>query len=68
MTTPTHLYQQFALEKDFKDLLHFCQRMQCVLWFHEGKRWMVVTAQGHDMIKSYYKTRKGVQNDAQSLS
>ncbi|KAI8919720.1 transcription factor Tfb2-domain-containing protein [Entophlyctis helioformis] len=53
------LYQQFARDQEYRDVLKHATDYGFLLWNSEKKRMLVVSAEGHEHIKSMLKSRSG---------
>lgn len=49
------LYNQFVVQADFEMLRNFARDRGCLTWENADKRLMVVTREGHDEVKRFWK-------------
>lgn len=49
------LYNQFLAQADFEMLRNYARDMGCLTWENPDKRVMVVTKEGHDDVKRYWR-------------
>ena len=61
--TPGYLYQQFARQEDYLDVLNYARDSDCLVWFLEKKRMLCVTAAGHESVRQYVKRKISKQNE-----
>uniref|UniRef100_H2Y8H2 General transcription factor IIH subunit 4 n=1 Tax=Ciona savignyi TaxID=51511 RepID=H2Y8H2_CIOSA len=52
------LYNQFLAQKDFEVLRNYAQELGVLIWDNSPRRYMVVTMEGHDQVKRYWKKIK----------
>nr|XP_009860684.1 general transcription factor IIH subunit 4 [Ciona intestinalis] len=52
------LYNQFLAQKDFEVLRNYAKELGALIWENSSKRYMVVTKDGHDQVKRYWKKYK----------
>ena len=52
------LYKDFEIEEEFDAAYQYAQDLKILLWSnpHHSKRWLVVTAEGHAILKDYVKS------------
>lgn len=48
-------YNQFLSQSDFITLRDYAQSINCLMWQNELKRTMVVTKNGHDEVRKFWK-------------
>ena len=49
------LYNQFLSHSDYALVRDFAQSQSVVVWFNDAKRTLIVTRQGHDPVKKFWK-------------
>lgn len=46
----------------YKEILQHAQKFDYVLWFSNEKLMMIVNEQGHEEIKRWFQTKKGIKS------
>ena len=49
------LYNQFLSQADFETVKNYADGLGCVVWHNDAKRTLVVTKDGHDDVKRYWR-------------
>jgi len=57
------LYNQFLSQKDFELLRDYAKEQNCCVWENPAKRVLIVTRQGHDDVRRFWKRHKNQTND-----
>ena len=54
--TPVSMYCNFQSEEDYQQLANFARRDGCVQWQSAQKRLLLLSADSHNRVKSFWKT------------
>lgn len=57
------LYNQFLSQRDFELLRDYAKEQNCCVWENSSKRVLIVTRQGHDDVRRFWKRHKNQSND-----
>jgi hypothetical protein len=52
------LYQSFGREQDFREALQFAQDFDYILWYSEEKKMFVVTQDGNENVRAWFKSKQ----------
>ena len=55
--TAGNLYEQFIRLEDYLDVLNFAKQNNCLLWESQKKRILVVTKEGHELVRNHLKSK-----------
>ena len=50
------LYNQFLSQADYETVKNYASSLEVVVWCSDAKRTLVVTKDGHDDVKRYWRT------------
>lgn len=53
------LYNQFHTQSDFEVLKNYAQDRGVLVWYKDNGRTMIVTKEGHDEVKKFWKRQSG---------
>ncbi|KAJ1679056.1 hypothetical protein EV182_002817 [Spiromyces aspiralis] len=59
------MYSSFNKMSDFETVFNYANKFKYVLWHDKGQGIMVVTEEGHAMVKAYVKSRSANKSGAQ---
>nr|CAG4640791.1 EOG090X04KD [Eulimnadia texana] len=62
------LYNQFLSQADFEVLKNYAKELDVLVWHNPNKRTMVVTKEGHEDVKKFWKRHKEMANMEGPLS
>jgi len=57
------LYNQFLAQRDFELLRDYAKEQNCCVWENSAKRVLIVTRQGHEDVRRFWKRHKNQSSD-----